>query len=175
MVYRRNPASRLPAMLALCLGLLSASYGEPLPLEAGDRGDPRARYALALRLVKQSSDPGIVDRAVALLEQAARQGLPEAQFEYANWLAAGTLVPGDLVKASSYYRKAAEAGHQESRCRLCRIYSQIPSLKYLRSTERHCEVCAGAFRQPAPDDPAGLMPPARYSGCGANAAVATMG
>jgi len=139
--------------------------------QAVQRGNPRMQYAVAMWLVRRTSNPATLTRAADLLAAAARHGLAEAQFEYANWLTAGVLIPADLVKASSYYRKAAEAGHQESRCRLCRIYSQIPSLKHLQSTERHCEICAGSSRQPAPDDPTGLMPPARYSWCEIAASV----
>lgn len=62
------------------------------------------------------------DHALFLMEQAARMGCAEAQYELATQYAWGRHVAKSEARAAYWFEKAAEQGHAEAQCRLARCY-----------------------------------------------------
>jgi uncharacterized protein len=129
---------RWPALLALGTGLAGAAF---LVLVAGTRRtalerEPwvgRAEFALRRaaslflrgnrgerwrRWALEARNP---DLAVAFLEEGARLGDREAQFELGLYLEEGGQGPGGRDQAARHYRAAAEAGHPEAAFRLAEL------------------------------------------------------
>jgi uncharacterized protein len=63
-------------------------------------------------------------RAFELYEQAAKQGLSQAQAALAAAYYHGRSVKQDLKQAAVYFAKAAEQGHAEAQLNLGMLYEQ---------------------------------------------------
>lgn len=80
----------------------------PLTLEeAAANGDPVARYQLAL----QRLEDGAMEDGAALMRRAAEQGIPAAQFRYAQMLQRGEGVPASADTARLWMARAAQNGN----------------------------------------------------------------
>ena len=97
--------------------LLLQSTPEPERLEAvrslcaqeADTGDPDALYQLSLLYLGLIDwDP---DRATPMIQEAARAGVPEAQYWLAWQYEAGPLLADDSAAALRWYRVAGEGDH----------------------------------------------------------------
>ena len=74
---------------------------------AADAGLSKAQYALGTRRRRE----GEYARGYALIDLAARQGLPEAEYEMADANARGLGVPVDAAAATAGFASAARKGH----------------------------------------------------------------
>jgi TPR repeat protein len=88
------------------------------------RGDPQALYDLAIDLFN-GHPPEVKDipRAVTTMREAAARGnLPEAWYVYGSWLQMNAFgVRPDPAQATTWIRKAADAGHEEARIRYANL------------------------------------------------------
>jgi TPR repeat protein len=85
---------------------------------AATLGHAVAQYNLAIMLTKGQGCEINAVAALAWLEAAAEQDLPEAQFTLAGAYQLGTGVKQDLALARAWYERAAQSGHKEAISRL---------------------------------------------------------
>ncbi|KAG2382365.1 hypothetical protein C9374_005567 [Naegleria lovaniensis] len=102
---------------------------------AASRGYPSAQYYVGTMILKKitSSQPhrtmtmsqkvdALVKEAIQNLENAAMQGLEEAQFYLADLYLKGKFVKQDVKRAVAMYTQLAEAGHPSSQANLGAMY-----------------------------------------------------
>ena len=89
--------------------------------QAQTDGDADAGYQLAL--LDLGLDGWQPERAAGLIEQAARQGVPEAQYWLAWQYESGPLLPNDTALALRWYRAAAQLEHRLALQRLADAYA----------------------------------------------------
>ena len=101
-----EPEARTAA--AAPAGVQAVAAARPRTLEeAAADGDPVARYQLAL----QRLEAGAMEDGAALMRRAAEQGIPAAQFRYAQMLARGEGVPASADTARLWMARAAQNGN----------------------------------------------------------------
>ena len=96
---------------------ISPQADEEATVEAGYQLDLGRQYA------KGEGFEQDYDQAFSLIEQAAEQGLPEAQYDLSQFYAKGYVVDKNLQTAQSLLNQAAEKGLVEAQVALGRLYS----------------------------------------------------
>lgn len=111
-----------------------------------DAGDPEATYQLALFSLGLAGN-WQPDEAIPLVQSAANDGVPEAQYWLAWQSEAGPALPHDRAIALAWYQKAADGNHRLALQRLADAWEHgelgLPvngrkSLEY-RARIRRCE------------------------------------
>ena len=82
---------------------------------------PRDRFEQAVQ-IELHGGAAAASAAFALYEQAAEQGLPEAEFNLAVMLDSGRGVPRDIARAATLYARAAAHGHERAAYNLGQLY-----------------------------------------------------
>ena len=101
-----------------------AAAAGPLAAEAG-RGDARAQEEFGKLLVGGRGVPQDVNRGVALLEAAAKQGRTSAQVQLGKLFAEGSDgVAPDPTAAARYYELAAQQGNSGAQYELAKLYAE---------------------------------------------------
>lgn len=139
---------RLPLFLILCFGALATAVAAPVPgtcravlrplllqsspdqatlrevqllcaaeAEAGDAGALYQSSLFHLGLLDWD-----VDKALPMIQSAARQGVPEAQYWLAWQYEAGPLLPNDAELALEWYELAGDNEHRLALDRLATAY-----------------------------------------------------
>ncbi|RWX76928.1 hemagglutinin [Neorhizobium lilium] len=91
--------------------------------DAAASGDANALYQIGIRYTEGRGVQTDLAEAAKWYKLAADEGLPPAQYRYANLLEKGTGIPRDINKAADYYRKAAEAGNASAMHNLAVLYA----------------------------------------------------
>lgn len=123
--------ARLNYLLGWSLFYTLARYSEPLHRfamgrlrRAADRGDHKAKAFYGTLLFYKGLGPSSIQSGFDYLRGAAEGGDVQAQFHVAEAFARGHVagVSVDLLKAQSYYLRAAQAGHTMAALRLAKAY-----------------------------------------------------
>lgn len=99
---------------------------------AAEKGNPKAQAQLGEMLLRGDPDydvPQDRNRALALLEDAARKGESSAAFRIAMLLDDGDGVPQDRQRALAYFRSAAAGGATEAFHNIGAAYSSARGVK----------------------------------------------
>lgn len=113
---KTQPADSKPVLLSKTGGGSTWSDVKELTA-AADKGNPKAQAQLGEMLLRGDPQHGVAEdreRALKLLEQAARKGEPSAAFRIAMLLDDGDGVPQDRERAMAYFRAAAAGGTVEA-------------------------------------------------------------
>lgn len=116
---------------------------QALCADEAERGDPDALYQSALfHLGLLDWD---VDAAIPMIQSAARQGVPEAQYWLAWQYEDGPLLPNDQELALQWYETAGNAEHRLALDRLADAY-QNGELGLVANNRKAAEMRARAER-----------------------------
>ena len=106
----------LPLLLILCVPLMGADKGKPLPKDfkslkaLAEKGDAEAQFILGDMYYKAEGVEKDLKEAAKWYRKSAEQGNAKAQWSLGRMYRFGLRVEKDLKEAEKWWRKAAEQG-----------------------------------------------------------------
>ena len=106
----------LPLLLILCVPLMGADKGKPLPKDfkslkaLAEKGDAEAQFILGDMYYKAEGVEKDLKEAAQWYRKSAEQGNAKAQWSLGRMYRFGLRVEKDLKEAEKWWRKAAEQG-----------------------------------------------------------------